>query len=117
MSSLQGTCQEAKRRQKVYLGDKEPISLQGKTAIIVDDGIATGMTMLAAIKEVKTRSPRKTVVAVPVASQDASEKMKQEVDDFVVLSVPEFSFGAIGEYYENFRQVSDEEVIEILKDP
>ncbi len=107
---------EAKRRRDIYLEGREPVNLKGKTVIIVDDGIATGLTMLAGIKEVKAKKPAKIVVAVPVSPPDTYEKIAGEVDDFVAVSVPDYFLGAIGAYYADFEQVSDEEVIEILEE-
>lgn len=107
--------EEAKRRQKAYLENRKPIELKNKTAIIVDDGIATGLTMRAAIKEVQMKNPAKTVVAVPVTPIDAYEKISKDVDEFVALSVPDYFLGAIGSYYEDFRQVGDDEVIAIMQ--
>jgi len=106
---------EAKRRRKVYLEDRKPLSAENKIAIIVDDGIATGLTMLLAISEIKHQRPRKIVVAVPVVPKDIAPKIKKEADELVVLEIPEIYLYAVGAYYENFPQVEDEEVIELLK--
>lgn len=105
---------EASRRLKVYRGDRTPIELKSKTVIIVDDGIATGSTMLAAIKSVKAKYAKNIVVAVPVASMDSLIKIKTLVDKTVCLQ-PHLRFGAVGACYENFKQVQDDEVIELLK--
>lgn len=105
---------EIARRRQLYLKGKQPIDVEGKTVIIVDDGIATGSTMMATIKDVKYRKPKKTVVAVPVAPKEVAELVRKEVDDFVAVSVPEFFIGAIGAYYDDFEQVSDDEVIRAL---
>jgi putative phosphoribosyl transferase len=107
---------EAKRRRELYLRDKLPIDPTGKTAIIVDDGIATGSTMLAGIKQLKLQEPEKIVVAVPVAPLNTAQLMEKEVDEFVAVSIPEYFMGAIGYYYEDFAQLSDEEVIALLQD-
>ena len=108
--------EEAKRRQDIYLKNRKAVDLNGKTVIIVDDGIATGLTMLAGIKEVKAKKPAKIVVAVPVSPPDTYEKISKEVDDFVAISVPDYFLGSIGAYYTDFGQVSDDEVIRILKE-
>lgn len=105
---------EAKRRRQTYLEDRQPISARGKTAIIVDDGIATGLTIKAAIAEVKTQNPAKIVVAVPVAPRDVAEEIKPEVDEFIALDAPVDYLGAVGSYYDYFPQLTDEEVIELL---
>lgn len=108
---------EAQRRRQVYLKNKAPVDPRGKIAIIVDDGMATGSTMLVAIRELRQKGPAKIVVAVPVSPQEAAELIQQEADEFVSPLVPEYFLGAIGAYYEDFAQVSDEEVIALLEDP
>jgi len=106
---------EAQRRRALFLEGRPPIDVQGKTAIIVDDGLATGLTMLAAIHEIHKRGPRRVVVAVPVAAAETVARLKREVDDLVALYVPRGWFGAIGAFYESFHQVTDDEVISLLK--
>ncbi len=108
--------QEAQRRRKLYLMGKEPISALGKIAILVDDGIATGSTMLVAVQKVKQEKPAKIVVAVAVSPKETARKFAAEVDEFVAVTVPEIFWGAIGYYYDDFSQVSDEEVIALLKE-
>jgi putative phosphoribosyl transferase len=105
---------EIERRRRLYLGDRPTVDLAGKTAIIVDDGIATGATMRAGMRALRRASPRRLVLAVPVAPADTAEMLRAEVDEFVCLMIPEF-FGAIGNFYEDFQQVSDSEVIEMLR--
>ncbi len=90
-----------------------PVEFSGKTVIIVDDGIATGLTMRYAIRTVRSQKPRSIVVAVPVAAADAVRTLHPLVDEFVVLHTPA-SFSAVGEWYENFAEVSDEEVLRYL---
>ena len=106
--------QEAQRRIALYRGKKAPISISGKTVIIVDDGIATGLTMRLAVQAVKTQGPKKVVVAVPVVPSDVAMKIKREVDELVVLLPPEDFLGAVGAHYEYFPQVEDAEVIRLL---
>ena len=106
---------EAKRRREKYLAGRKQVDLAGKTAILVDDGIATGLTMRAAISEVKAKNPAKIIIAVPVAPADIYEEMKGEVDDFVVIDAPDYYLGSVGAYYRDFPQVSDEEVVGILQ--
>jgi len=106
---------EAKRRRALYLKGKKPVPADGKTAIIVDDGIATGSTMLVAVRKIRQDQPSKVVVAVPVSPPETARSFAEKVDDFVAVSVPEVFYGAIGYYYEDFTQVSDEEVINLLK--
>lgn len=106
--------QEIKRRTKAYRGDSPPLDLKNKTVILVDDGIATGATMKAAIQSVRRHKPSSIIVAVPVAPPDTVEELKKEVDKLVCPIVFE-PFFAIGQFYEDFNQVSDEEVIKLLK--
>jgi putative phosphoribosyl transferase len=106
---------EAQRRRKLFLGERDPLPAAGKTAIIVDDGLATGLTMQAAIHEVQNRHPRKVVVAVPVGAAETVAAIRSEVDDLVVLHVPHGIFGAIGSYYRNFEQLRDEEVVALME--
>lgn len=107
--------QEAARRLKVYRGNKEPVEIKGKTVIITDDGIATGLTMRLAIAAVKAQEPKRVVVAVPVASPEVARGIKSEVDEFIVLLPPEEFLGAVGAHYAEFDQTADEEVIRLLK--
>jgi len=106
---------EARRRRELYLGGREPEPVKGKTAIIVDDGIATGLTMEVAIRDAKRRKPAHLVVAVPVAPPDTVEQLSREVDDFVVLDRSRHYLGAVGAYYDYFNQTTDDEVIELLR--
>lgn len=93
-----------------FMGDKEPESLNGKTVIVVDDGIATGNTLLGTIQVLKKSKPGKIIIAVPVASSTSVEKLSKVVDEVIAVLVPEKFYG-VGAFYEDFRQVSDEEVI------
>jgi predicted phosphoribosyltransferase len=106
---------EARRRRELYLGGREPEPVKGKTAIIVDDGIATGLTMEVAIRDAKRRKPAHLVVAVPVAPPDTVEQLSREVDDFIVLDRSRHYLGAVGAYYDYFNQTTDDEVIELLR--
>jgi putative phosphoribosyl transferase len=105
---------EIERRRRRYVGDRPRAEVKGQVAIIVDDGIATGATTLAAIQAVRSRKPRELVLAVPVAPLDTVKKLYAEVDATVCLDTPE-ELGAIGYFYNDFRQVGDEEVIATLK--
>ncbi|MEK9156478.1 MAG: phosphoribosyltransferase family protein [Patescibacteria group bacterium] len=107
--------EEISRRRQLYLGGRPSRPAQGKIAIIADDGIATGSTMLAAIEEIRNQRPKKVVVAVPVAPPDTAELMRGRVDEFIAILIPETFFGAVGSYYDEFGQVSDEEVVSIMK--
>jgi putative phosphoribosyl transferase len=105
---------EAKRRRNVYLKNKSLVSVRGKIAIIVDDGVATGLTLRAGIKDVKSKKPSQVVLAVPVCPKDTAQILRQESDKLIVLNIPDFYLGAVGSYYHHFDQVKDEEVISIL---
>jgi predicted phosphoribosyltransferase len=102
-------------RYKKFMGDRKPMDLENKIVIIVDDGIATGNTILAAIKMIRAKHPKKIVVAVPVAPPRTAIVIEKEVDDFVCVSIPEEFFG-VGQFYHDFSQVTDREVIELLKE-
>lgn len=104
---------EAKRRLVKYRGQQTKLELKGKTAILVDDGIATGATMKAAIQSAKEKKADKIIVATPVIPPDTLQEIKKKVDDVIYLESPE-SFGAVGKFYKDFKQVSDEEVTSIL---
>ena len=104
---------EIERRRRRYLGGRKRIDVAGRIAIVVDDGIATGATTRAALRAMRARKPQKLVLAVPVAPTESLAAMKAEADEVVCLEDYE-SFGAIGYYYSDFRQTSDEEVIETL---
>lgn len=106
---------EARRRRELYLKGREHIPATGKVAILVDDGIATGSTMLVAVKKIKRENPRKVVVAVAVSPKDTARRFAQEVDEFVAVTIPEIFWGAIGYYYDDFSQLTDEEVIALLE--
>jgi predicted phosphoribosyltransferase len=106
--------EEIDRRRVRYLGGRERVNLAGRTAIVVDDGIATGATMRAALQATRMRSPDKLILAVPVAPTDTLATLRKEVDDLICLEDHE-AFGAIGYYYLDFSQITDEEVIETLK--
>src|SRR5260221_1964537 len=107
--------EELLKRYKTFMGNKEPADIKNKTVIVVDDGIATGRTILATIKMLRSKQPRKLVVAVPVASIQAAERIEQEVDDFICLYTPEPFFG-VGRFYYDFTQTTDEEVMMLLKE-
>ena len=107
--------QEIKRRRETYVGAANIQSLEGKTAIIVDDGIATGFTMFASIAALKKRHPKRIIVAVPVTPEDTAKKMDQMVDAVVALERTDAYLGAVGAYYIHFDQLDDAEVVSLLK--
>lgn len=106
---------EIERRRKAYLADRPPVSIAGRTAIVVDDGIATGTTVRAALKGLARRGAQHLVLAVPVAPADEVFALRGLVDDVVCLLTPEAFFG-IGEFYRDFHQLSDAEVISLLRE-
>jgi predicted phosphoribosyltransferase len=105
---------EIERRRKLYIGKRPRAEIMGRIVIVIDDGIATGATTRAALQAIRNRKPKELVLAVPVAPPDTVAKLRREVDDLICLETPEL-FGAIGYFYRDFRQVSDEEVIATLK--
>jgi putative phosphoribosyl transferase len=104
---------EVVRRERLFRGDRPPLDVTGRTVIIVDDGLATGATMLAAIKALRTRGPGRVVVAVPVAAPEACRTLRAHVDDTICLATPD-GMRAVGLWYEDFEQTSDGEVRELL---
>lgn len=104
---------EIERRRQRYLGGRTRIEVAGRIAIVVDDGIATGATTRAALRAIRARKPKKLVLAVPVAPTECLPAMRDEADEVVCLEDYE-AFGAIGYYYSDFRQTSDQEVIDTL---
>lgn len=104
---------ELARRERVYRGDPGPLDLTGKTAILVDDGLATGCTMLAAIRSARLAGAAQVVAAAPIGSEEAEELVAREADAMVVLRTPRF-LSSIGEWYLQFEQLQDEEVCRLL---
>ena len=102
------------QRRSDYAAWRPAYELADGTAIVVDDGVATGMTMQAALRSVRRRQPATLIAAVPVASREAIALLRQEADDVVCLSSPG-SFGSVGSFYRDFEQVSDAEVVALLK--
>ncbi|QQG45626.1 MAG: endolytic transglycosylase MltG [Candidatus Sungiibacteriota bacterium] len=104
---------EAERRLKLYRGNRPYSQLLGKIVIIVDDGVATGYTMRAALKSVRGQKPQKIIVAVPHGAKDSLEQLRKEADEVISLIEPEW-YGAVGMFYEEFPQTTDKEVIQLL---
>jgi putative phosphoribosyl transferase len=105
--------QELERRERLYRGDRPPVQIAGRIVILVDDGLATGSTMRAAVTAIRKQNPQRIVVAVPVAAPDTCDEFRAEVDEVICASTPE-PFRAVGLWYENFDQTSDEEVHALL---
>jgi putative phosphoribosyl transferase len=105
---------EIKRRLKTYRGDAVSVEIEGRNVILVDDGVATGSTLRAALRSLQNRGAKSVTVAVPVGPPDTIAQLRRETDCVVCLSTPD-PFYAIGEFYENFDQTSDEEVISLLE--
>ena len=105
---------EIERRRRSLLGNRAPLSPTGRTAIVVDDGIATGATMRAALRATRMRNPKQLVLAVPVAPARVMADLQSEVDDVVCLTDLD-PFGAVGYFYDDFHQLSDADVIDVLK--
>lgn len=104
---------EIERRRSLYLGSRTPVDVAGRIAIVIDDGVATGATTRAALRATRIRKPSKLVLAVPVAPTDTLVALREEADDMICLEDHE-AFGAIGFYYHDFRQLSDQEVKKTL---
>lgn len=105
---------ELERREREYRGNRGPIPVAGRTAILVDDGLATGASMKAAVEALKRRHPARIVVAVPTAPPEVCEEFKNLVDEAVCVITPAIFYG-VGAWYLDFRQVSDEEVRDVLQ--
>ncbi len=106
---------QLKERYKKFMGERQPIDIEGKIVIVVDDGVATGRTILATLQMLRRKNPRKLVVAVPVSSGDAAERISREVDEFICLHTPTPFYG-VGRFYKDFSQTTDDEVIALLKE-
>lgn len=106
--------QEIERRRQLYRGDRPEPQWPGKIAIIVDDGLATGYTVLAAIKSLRSQRPEKIVVAVPVASTHAASLVEAEADEFIALAIADTASFAVADYYHHWTDLSDAEVMTLL---
>ncbi len=106
---------ELERRERVYRGSSTPLELAGKTVIVVDDGLATGASMQTALRSIRLHGPERLVLAVPVAPSSTCRTIARDVDEAVCLMTPE-PFYSIGQWYADFSQTSDEEVVELLQE-
>ncbi len=111
---IKKTVEEIKRRMALYEVEPQIPDLTEKTAIVVDDGIATGLTVLAALRSLREKKPDRIIIAVPVAPRDTVEQLKKEADEVVCLYSPVI-FYAVGQFYQTFPQTSDKKVISLLK--
>lgn len=98
-----------------YRGDRPPLDLAGKRVVVVDDGVATGATITACLREVRNAGAARVVLAAPVGPPDVVDRLRREADDVVVVSTP-IAFGAVGQFYRSFDQVTDEEAREYLRE-
>ena len=105
---------ELERRERAYRGSRPAPEVRGHTLILIDDGVATGATMLAAAKALRQEEPKEIIVAVPVAARDTCDELRPKVDHIVCASMPE-PFYAVGRWYENFSETTDEEVRDLLE--
>jgi putative phosphoribosyl transferase len=106
---------ELRRRVVAYRGERPQSDLADRTVIVVDDGVATGLTDTAALRAVRRQGPRRTILAVPVCAQDAAARLREEADDVVCLLSPALFYG-VGQWYRDFSQVSDQEVVSTLRE-
>jgi len=111
--SYQRACDEIRRRRETYLGGRSPVPVEGHTAILVDDGLATGTTMRAAVEAMRQRGAARVVVAVPVAPPDAAGALGEVADEVVCLQTPA-AFGAVGSFFADFHQLDDAEVVRLM---
>jgi putative phosphoribosyl transferase len=106
---------ELERREELYRGGRPALPIRGRTVIVVDDGLATGSTMRAAVSAIRPQRPRQLVVAVPVGAPETCRQLRAEVDDLVCAAMPR-AFRAVGQWYRNFPQAGDDEVRELLEE-
>jgi predicted phosphoribosyltransferase len=105
---------ELQRRERLYRGNRPPVDVKGRTVIIVDDGLATGSTMRAAVRALRQQQPKKMIVAVPVGARETCDSFKHEVDTMAVCAITPEPFQAVGLWYLDFAQTTDEEVHDLL---
>ncbi len=104
---------ELRRRVSAYRGERPPLELEGRTVIVVDDGIATGVTDTTALRAVRRQNPRRVILAVPVCAPGSATRLREEADEVICLLAPPLLYG-VGQWYRDFSQVSDQEVVSIL---
>jgi putative phosphoribosyl transferase len=107
--------EEIERRRRLYLQGRAPLAVEGRSVVLVDDGIATGTTVRAALRALRRRHPARLVLAVPVAPPEEAAQLRSEVDDLVCLRTP-LVFGAVGAHYRDFEQTTDDEVVAAMRE-
>ncbi|MCD4782701.1 MAG: phosphoribosyltransferase [Candidatus Eremiobacteraeota bacterium] len=112
-NEIEKKLEEIRKSERIYRGENPPVEIKGKTVLLVDDGIATGSTMTSAINALRNKKPARIIVAVPVAPRDAVIKMNEIADDILCLYAPEV-FYSVGQFYEDFKQTTHEEVLNLL---
>jgi len=112
-SLIDNETQEMKRRLQLYRSNRPALDVKNKTVIVVDDGLATGLTALAAIRSLRQWHPKKIILAIGACARDSAKRLQQEVDELICLLTPE-PFYAVGQWYRYFDQTTDEEVIRLL---
>jgi putative phosphoribosyl transferase len=105
---------ELERRRRLYRGDLPPVDVAGRTAIVVDDGIATGVTAVAAVRGLRERGAARVIAAVPVCPASAIDRLRDQLGELLCLQCPPH-FGGVGAWYDDFSQTSDDEVVELLR--
>ncbi len=106
--------EELKRREHLYRQDRPPIAVRDRTVVLVDDGLATGASMMAGVRALRAQNPRRIVVAVPVAAPETCEQFRSEADEIICPATPE-PFGAVGAWYDDFSQITDNQVRKLLE--
>lgn len=105
---------EARRRVRRYLRGREPVAVRGRDVLVVDDGLATGVTATAAVRDVRQAEPRRLVFAAPVCAPEAAAQLRAEVDEVICLAEPE-DFAAVGQWYDDFAQTTDNDVVSLVR--
>jgi putative phosphoribosyl transferase len=111
---VQEQVEEIRRREREYRGTRPPLEIRGRTVVVVDDGIATGSSVRAALRALRARQPAKLVLAVPVAAPESLAMLEREADDVICLAAPSW-FRAVGQFYRDFGQTTDGEVVDLLE--
>lgn len=113
--SIQKNLTAARARRRLYSGNSPMLNPVGKTAIVVDDGVATGTTITLALQEIKKLKPRELICAVPVLPSETAHRLKSLVDKLIYIEIPEYFLSSVGAYYKNFEEIKDDQVLVYLK--